>query len=248
MSAPRVPDPGRPADDPEYSATALAAHWSDHADHPDHPGRAVDPGRADRPERPARSAVAGLASGPVGPARPDRVEGTVLRFGPGVTATAVARPGGGADPAAGPPPAPSAPRRRARGRRYALPVLVLLCVLALLGRERYGPAVAVHGVAVRTDGVAPAGGATCGGTADVVGVVRTDGRPGTLTYRWLRGDGTTSGVLTERVPGGRREVRLHLLWTFDGEGAYRARADLEVLSPGRHAAGTVFTYACGEGR
>ncbi|KUH37934.1 MULTISPECIES: hypothetical protein [Streptomyces] len=292
MSAPRVPDPARPADDPAYSATALAAHWSDHPVDPDRPDRSHGPtvhpaptaddavdrpewpagpaaqpvgDAVDRPDRPAGpsdrpgwpagpagpdgSARAVAASRPPVPARPDRVEGTVLRFGPGVTAAA--RPRGSAPTVVLPhvPPAPGpAPRRRVRGRRYALPALVFLGVLALLAWQRSGPTVAVHGVAVRTDGVVPAGGATCGGTADVVGVVRTDGRPGTLTYRWLRGDGTASGVLTEHVPDGRHEVRLHLLWTFDGEGAYPARADLEVLSPGRHTAGTAFTYACAAAR
>ncbi|MFJ3160949.1 hypothetical protein [Streptomyces kanasensis] len=259
MTAPRVPDPARPADDPAYSATALAAHWVDDPDRPDGPavhpdGPAVHPAgpagdAEERPGWPAGDAAGVAASRPPAPARPDRVEGTVLRFGPGVTAAA--RSAGSAPTAVLPhvPPAPGrAPGRRVRRRRYALPALVFLGVLALLAWQRYGPTVAVHGVAVRTEGVVPAGGAACGGTADVVGVVRTDGRPGTLTYRWLRGDGTTSGVLTEHVPDGRHEVRLHLLWTFDGEGAYPARADLEVLSPGRHIAGTAFTYACGAAR
>ncbi|MEU3822291.1 hypothetical protein AB0E74_22100 [Streptomyces sp. NPDC030392] len=230
MTGPRNPRPGRPADDPNYSATELADHWV---------------------EAPARA-----------PALPDRVEGTVLRFGPGVPTpppgTGTPPPGtgkpphpggrtpGGAPTLVGPvPPAPGRPARRAR--RYALPALVLLCVLAFLAWQRYGPRAAVLDVAVRTDGVVPARAATgdgCGGTADVVAVVRTDGRPGTLTYRWLRSDGSTSGVLTERVRRGGREARLHLLWTFSGRGAYEARAELQILTPSRHTAGTTFTYAC----
>ncbi|WP_149182736.1 hypothetical protein [Streptomyces sp. TRM49041] len=238
MTDPRAPRPDRPADDPEYSATALASHWFQRPD--------TQPEDATEPT--LRAAV-----------EPDRVEGTVLRFGPGVTAhmpvTAVmAMPS--PQPAVQPAPAarsvPAAPRRLARGRRFVLPALVLLCVLAFLAWQRYGPTVAVRDAAVHTEGVVLTGadgsadgtGTGCGGTADIVGVVRTDGRPGTFTYRWLRSDGTTSGVLSERVRRGQREARLHLLWTFSGEGEYRARADLEILSPSRHGAGTTFPYAC----
>ncbi|CAL9341421.1 hypothetical protein [Streptomyces sp. enrichment culture] len=242
MTGPRAPHPGRPADDPDYSATELAAHW---AEGPATDGaRGQDPG----PGGPATGG-AGPRSGP--PARPDRVEGAVLRFGPGVPA-----PPDGAGPHTAPRTAgtaptlvapPAAPRPRRTGRRYVLPALVLLGVLAFLAWQRYGPQTAVRDVTVRTDGVVPARAVTadgCGGTADIVAVVRTDGRPGTLTYRWLRGDGSASGVLTERVRRGQREARLHLLWTFSGRGTYVARADVQVLTPSRHGAGTTFTYAC----
>ncbi|WP_236244645.1 hypothetical protein [Streptomyces sp. CC210A] len=53
-------------------------------------------------------------------------------------------------------------------------------------------------------------------------------------------------MLTERLRRGQREARLHLLWTFTGQGTYRARAELEVLGPSRHTAGVTFTYACRE--
>lgn len=256
MTGPRAPYPGRPADDPDYSATELAAHWveappaaeaarQDRAE----PPSALKPPSAPEPARPAPE-----------PARPDRVEGAVLRFGPGVPTpppgtaalphpagrTAAGRTSGGAPTLVAPAP-PAAGRPRRRGRRYVLPALVLLGVLAFLAWQRYGPRAAVLDVAVRTDGVVPARAVTgdgCGGTADVVAVVRIDGRPGTLTYRWLRSDGSTSGVLTERVRRGQREARLHLLWTFSGQGAYTARADLHMLTPSRHTAGTTFTYTC----
>ena len=101
---------------------------------------------------------------------------------------------------------------------------MLLSVLAFLAWQRCGPEVGVRGVAVRT----PAEGPGCDGTADVVGVVRTDGRPGTLTYRWARSDGTTSGPLHEEVARGQKQATLHLLWTFHGRGEYRARAELRI--------------------
>lgn len=205
-------------DDPDYSATELASHWIQRPAPRD--DTLVDTTRVD--------------TTPVDGTKPL----TVLRFGPGVPPT--------------PPPTPTAhavpgrTRRPSPARRFALPTLVLLCVLAFLAWQRYGPTVAVRAVAVHTDGVVPTGaaGSGCGGTADVVGVVETDGRPGTLTYRWLRSDGSASGVLSEKVRKGQDSARLHLLWTFSGGGIYEARADLEILTPTRHTAGAAFTYAC----
>ncbi|MEU3405947.1 hypothetical protein ABZ766_18680 [Streptomyces sp. NPDC006670] len=175
-------------------------------------------------------------SGPPPPAdaAPDRVEGAVLRFGPGVTAALPApfplTPG----------PAPVPPRRRGGWRRYTLAAVVLAGVLAYLGWQRFGPAVEVREVAVSTDPRGPA----CDAAADVVATVRTDGRPGTLTYRWVRSDGTRSEELTEHVPDGRTEATLHLMWTFRGTGTYPARAELQLLTPTRRTAATEFTYTC----
>ncbi|WP_030848909.1 hypothetical protein [Streptomyces sp. NRRL F-4474] len=178
---------------------------------------------------------------PAGPVEPDRVEGSVLRFGPGVTA---------AMPAPFPLDAAvavaAAPRRR-RGaglRRYTLAAVVLAAVLAYLGWQRFGPGIEVHDVAVSTDPAGPG----CDATADVVAVVGTDGRPGTLTYRWVRSDGTKSEELTERVPRGQREARLHLLWTFQGTGNYQAKAELQLLSPAQRTASVNFTYRCSRQR
>ncbi len=76
-------------------------------------------------------------------------------------------------------------------------------------------------------------------------VVRTNGRPGILTYRWIRSDGTRSEPLTEQVPRDRREARLHLLWTFQGSGNYPAKAQLELMEPTRRtSAAAEFTYHC----
>jgi hypothetical protein len=142
---------------------------------------------------------------------------------------------------AGQPADDRGPRGRRRGlRRYALAATVLLAVLGFLAWQRYGPGVAVRDVVVRTSPDGPG----CGGTADVVGVVRTDGRPGTLTYRWVRSDGTDSGLLRERVGRGQKQARLHLLWTFEGRGEYRASAELWIVSPSRHSADARFTYRC----
>ncbi|MFD0146449.1 MULTISPECIES: hypothetical protein [unclassified Streptomyces] len=204
-------------DDPdEYSATVLGSHWFEG------PARDVEPERRD--------------------VEPDRVEGAVLRFGPGVTPAVRHRMAGGPTTAqiwhGAPPEVP--PRRRRALRRYALPAAVLLAVLAFLAWQRLGPEVAVRGVTV----AAPARPPGCDGTADVVAVLETDGRPGTVTYRWERSDGTSSGLLRERLARHQTQARLHLLWTFHGPGEHRATARLVVVSPGRHTAETRFTYRC----
>ncbi|WP_330328982.1 hypothetical protein OHS33_04045 [Streptomyces sp. NBC_00536] len=216
MNGPRVPAPAPDGDD--YSATVLGSHWI--SGPPEHPDGLAPTRRFDGPE-----------------AVPDRVEGSVLRFGPGVTA-ALAAP---FPVTAGPPDAPARRRRRGAGlRRYTLAVVVLAAVLAYLGWQRYGPAVAVRDVSVSTDARGPA----CDSAADVVALVRTDGRPGTITYRWVRSDGSRSDRLTERVPRGQREARLHLLWTFHGTGSYPARAEVQIEEPGRHTAAVDFGYRC----
>lgn len=202
--------------DDDYSATELGSHWFERpAPHPE----------------------------------PDRVEGMygeVRRFGPGVTAAAARRAANtpsatqiwhGTLPGAPPPQ----PVRRRWPRRYALACAVLAAVLLFLAWRHFGPRAAVRDVTV----TAPAAEVGCDGTADVVGVVRTDGRPGTLTYHWERSDGTRSGPLRETLIRGQKEAGLHLLWTFHGPGTHRATARLVITAPSRHTATADFTYRCG---
>ncbi|MCX5408981.1 hypothetical protein OHA37_34635 [Streptomyces sp. NBC_00335] len=224
--------PHAPQGDDDYSATVLGSHWitgppqgTERTERLDGAGATERTGATAGTDATARFDV------PVG-AVPDRVEGSVLRFGPGVTA-ALPLP----FPVA---PVPRTRRRPGEWRRYTLAAVVLIGVLCYLGWQRYGPALEVRDVAVTTDAKGPG----CDGTADVVAVVQTNGRPGTLTYRWLRSDGTRSEQLTERVPSGRKEARLHLLWTFQGAGTYPAKAELELVSPVRHTAAAEFTYRC----
>ncbi|OQR64396.1 hypothetical protein B6E66_08740 [Streptomyces maremycinicus] len=218
---------GGPSDPPvsaeaEYSATVLASHWI---------------------QRPApdenRTLVEEAASTTIRSSSPDRVEGTVLRFGPGVTANALAhrtRPTDRTFPVL-PPPRTAA---RRRPRRHALPVAVVLCVLAFLVWQRSGPALAVSTVAVTARPTVLG----CDETADLVGLLTTNGRPGTVSYRWIRSDGTASGVLREEMVRGQRHARLHLLWTFEGEGRRTAEAELRILSPAERPVTTRFTYDC----
>ncbi|MET7617564.1 hypothetical protein [Streptomyces sp. NPDC005408] len=215
-----------------YSATALGSHWFER------PDAQPEPDTATVVQDEAPTSVA-----------PDRVEGEVLRFGPGVTAAALHRNRGNNTTAAiwhgtlpgqpvGPQPPPE--RRRSGLRRYALAGTVLLAVLAFLAWQRYGPALAVKSATVQ----ATAQALGCGSTADIVGVLATNGRPGTVTYRWERSDGTTSGLLREKLTRGQKQARLHLLWTFQGRGDYLASAELRIVSPTRHTATERFTYHC----
>ncbi|MEU6892680.1 hypothetical protein ABZ934_12950 [Streptomyces sp. NPDC046557] len=230
-------DPHPPEGD-DYSATVLGSHWFSGPPQPPTDARRQDVPAQRHDGGPTDS---GLPGGTlrfdtprtVPGAAPDRVDGPVLRFGPGVTA-AIPAPFPVTVPAAAPG------RRRGQWRRYTLAAVVLAAVLAYLGWQRFGPALAVRDVAVTTDPEGPG----CDAAADVVAVVRTNGRPGTLTYHWERSDGTRSEQLTERVPSGQKEARLHLLWTFQGVGTHAARAELRLDAPGRRADAVEFTYRC----
>ena len=209
--------------DAEYSATVLASHWIQR------PG----------PDETLAEQPVGQAPAKPRPAQPDRVEGTVLRFGPGVTAV-VAHRAHRTLPAPPPPPAP--PRRglRLRLRSHALPALVVLCVVAFIAWQRLGPPLAVGTVAVTSRPTVLG----CDATAHIVGLVTTNGRPGTFSYRWIRSDGTSSDVLEEVVARGQRQARLHLMWTFQGKGHRTARAELRILSATPRTVTTHFTYDC----
>ncbi|MEU3947548.1 hypothetical protein [Streptomyces sp. NPDC029526] len=246
------PAPGNPpGEDDDYSATVLAGHWiqrpgPETATLPEGAGDHV-PGRDGTPPEAATLRAAGPhreappadgAPEPSPPVPPDRVEGTVLRFGPGVAGARAHRSyGAPVVPAA---PAPSAPPMRRGVRRHTLPAVVLLCVLAFLAWQRLGPDLAVRGVAV----TARPATVRCEGTADLVATVTTNGRPGVLTYRWTRSDGTSSGVLREELPRGRTRARLHLLWTFEGRGRHEGHAELRLLTPVERTARVDVTYDC----
>ncbi|MFE5947502.1 hypothetical protein [Streptomyces sp. NPDC056480] len=84
----------------------------------------------------------------------------------------------------------------------------------------------------------------CGEHAVISGTVHTNGGAGLLTYRWIRNDGTTSGLRQENIPGGQTRVTLSLSWAFSGRGSYNAEAHLQVLSPGEVSSSASFAYQC----
>ncbi|MER6915095.1 hypothetical protein ABT354_25750 [Streptomyces sp. NPDC000594] len=233
MTSPRPPHERCPdlADGGDDSATALGSHWFERP-----------AGRPPGAEHPTL-----VQGGDPDDAVPDRVEGEVRRFGPGVTVPTGPPQDAGTTAVGvwrdGPPPGEPRHRRggRLRGlRRYALAAVVLLTVLALLAWQRYGRSIEVEAVSARSGN----GTLGCEQTASVVGTVATNGRPGTLVYRWIRSDGTSSGLLRERLGRGQERATLRMLWSFTGRGDHRARAELRIVSPSSHRGEARFVYRC----
>lgn len=171
-----------------------------------------------------------------------------VRFGPGVpTPPEADRAGaiwrGELAPQDGPEDAELAARRR--NQRWIMPLTVLILVIAiviyfLFGRDGSGVAVTGVGVSGSTSSVA------CGQSERLTGTFSTNGEAGTITYQWLRSDGTRSGQLRQAVEHGTRRVTVTLDWTFQGHGTLQATAILRVLSPGDATASASFTYLCAE--
>lgn len=156
-------------------------------------------------------------------------EDVVHRFGPGLTAAP-----GWSGPA-------RRPRRRGSPRGGVLFAGLALCaVLAFLLLWRPDPVV-LTGAEV---GPAAPPGQACDVTVDVVGTIHTNGRAGTIGYRWLRSDGESSEPLTQTVEDGQTSAQVHLFWTLSGKGRYPATATLEITQPQPLSATGGFTYAC----
>ncbi|MGW3122886.1 hypothetical protein ACWDBW_38225 [Streptomyces sp. NPDC001107] len=222
--------------DPRASLAALVPHLSAAADQPTTVARARRSHAAD-----TQATVLGKRNRVV----PSPVEagedsgGILLRFGPGIpveeqddlrarwrTEAAV--------------PASVRSRRGRRGWIVTTAVVVIAAVLLwLLLRPAPAPAI----VAVRVQ--APAGPLHCGQTADLIGVVTTDGHGGPVTYRWLRADGQDSGELVRTAHPGERRVKVHLRWTVRGSGRFRGTARLRIAhQPTPIEAKASFTYVC----
>ena len=193
---------------------------------------------------PSPSSAAGTGTGTAAGA----AEGET-RFGPGVPGAS-----GTADDRAteiwrgtltpdGPSGVPA--RRRRPWWRRELPSLLLVVavvVAVVLGMRSCAAARSpLHVVGATV--TAPEVG-RCARTVLVTGVLRTDGNPGTVDYRWKRSDGTASAVLHQEVGENVRSSEVVLRWSFDGHGTLKATATLEVLSPDPVTASAVFTYDC----
>ena len=222
--------------DPRASPAASGPHPSAAADQPTTAGRAHRPHAAD-----PQATVLGKRNRVVLPpvdAGEDSDE-ILLRFGPGVPVEEqdVLRARWRTE-AAG--PASPRSRRKRRGWIVTTAVVAIAAVLLwLLLRPAPAPAI----VAVRVQ--APAGPLHCGQTADLVGVVTTDGHGGPVSYRWLRADGQDSGELVRTAHRGERRVRVHLRWTVRGSGRFQGTARLRIAhQPAPMEAKASFTYVC----
>ena len=154
-----------------------------------------------------------------------------LRFGPGVPASTA--------PAAVAVVDASEPARR-RQRAWVLSMAFTAAIVAFVVWFLW-PSGPLH---VKTVSVQAPAIVSCGRTADVVASVTTNGNPGTLLYRWDRGDGQRSGLLRQSLSRGQRKVDLHLSWKFTGPGTYPARATVDLLEPAAKSATVRFTYRC----
>ncbi|MFF4800505.1 hypothetical protein ACFY1U_19245 [Streptomyces sp. NPDC001351] len=166
-------------------------------------------------------------------------DGILLRFGPGVPVEEqdILRARWRTEAAV------AVSRRSRRGRRGWIVSTAVVAIAAVLLWLLLRPAPAPEVVSVRVD--APAGALHCGQTADLIGVVTTDGRGGPVTYRWLRADGQDSGELVRTADRGERRVKVHLRWTVRGSGRFRGTARLRIAhQPAPMEASASFTYVC----
>ncbi|MET9412307.1 hypothetical protein ABZX90_42380 [Streptomyces sp. NPDC002935] len=164
----------------------------------------------------------------------------LLRFGPGIPVEAqdVLRAQWRTAPV---PPDSRRPHRRRRRAWIATTAFLTAAAVLLWLLLRPSPAPTVTAVEVR----APAGRLHCGQTADLVGVVTTDGRGGPVAYHWLRSDGHDTGELVHMARRGDRRVTVHLRWTVRGPGSFRGTARLRIAHQSKSPeAEATFSYAC----
>ncbi|WP_371666692.1 hypothetical protein [Streptomyces sp. NBC_00289] len=126
------------------------------------------------------------------------------------------------------------------GRKWLLPGIVLLAVVAYFAWSRYTNLTDIASVTVRAS---PAK-VTCDETIKVIGLVKTNGDPGIISYRWLRSDGTHSATLREYIAWGTRQTEVSMHWAVEGRGSFRATATLELLPPTPMSARITIPYSC----
>lgn len=146
--------------------------------------------------------------------------------------------------------------RSARRRRWALIVGVAAALAALaaagfLWWRGQADELAVERVSVQ----APTEAVACDSTAQIVGIIETNGAAGEVSYRWVRDDGGQAEdgavapagdaeVLAVQVPDGQTRTEVYLRWTFEGEGTLDATANLEILEPAAATAAARVSYVC----
>ena len=135
--------------------------------------------------------------------------------------------------------APKKPHRALLGG-WLLPLVVLVGVIVLLLWQHVGGRLSVSGVgaSARTSLIG------CDSTETVTATLHTNGKPGTIEYRWVRSDGTVSDELQQRVGAGTTQLDVVLRWAFTGHGSMHALATIDVQSPGSASAVATFDYSC----
>lgn len=176
----------------------------------------------------SRHAPDGRRGAPIAPP----VDG-LIRFGPGVPAVMPAAVGVEARPAA------PRPRRR---KAWWLSSAVTLAILGVLIWWWLRPSDPLRIASVTAAG--PGTTVGCNHDAKLVATVRTNGAPGTLTYRWHRSDGSDSGLMHEDVADGQTAAQLELRWRVEGHGTFHGLATVLVIAPTPRIARTTFDYRC----
>jgi hypothetical protein len=146
----------------------------------------------------------------------------------------------------GPEAWPSA-RPRPRNRRWTS-LLSTILTFAIVGgiayyvwNKNHHPSLKVTAATVS---VPNAGQLGCNSTADVVGLIFTNGGGGPITYQWTK-DGENQPVGTVTAGSGQQQVRVDLKWAFKGKGTHKAVAILQVFTPNVVSQqSATFTYKC----
>ena len=199
---------------------------------------------ATQPVAPGEVSGTLLMTSPLDPAESAEPAPQALRrVGPGVPG-ATKQPGGpdAIDPAivAAWHGAPEEKQKRSWHRGWLLPLAVLIGVILLLLWRNAGGQLSVSGASAMAG--APTIG--CDTTETVTATLHTNGKAGTIDYRWVRSDGTTSDQLQQSVDSGTKQVNVVLRWAFTGHGSMDATARIEVESPGSASASAAFVYNC----
>jgi len=138
-------------------------------------------------------------------------------------------------------PAPP-PRRRRPAWRGMLSSLITAAIVAGVGAYYW---LHTHQALQVTDVNVTAANAkvSCGGTANIIGTITTNGRGGPITYEWVL-NGERKGVLKASDATGSATVQVTESWQFTGRGTGKNIAELDVISPGSTQSSITFPYVC----
>ena len=83
----------------------------------------------------------------------------------------------------------------------------------------------------------------CEGTANLIGIIATNGRGGPISYEWVL-NGDRQGVLKASDATGSDTVKVTESWTFHGRGTGKNIAELDILAPQSTSSSVTFPYSC----
>jgi hypothetical protein len=166
----------------------------------------------------------------------------VVRYGPGVPATAADRPPASeAERIWRTGPVPEAPRQRPRWRRWAGPAVTVL----LLGIAAVVLILRLHHPALAVTAAAITGQSRNGCGVNVTGRIATSGGAGTVSYQWVfRPDPRPPVPLTQTVIAGQKDVFVTVAVEGSGQGTSAQSVTLQVLGPGQASATTSVVVRC----